>query len=121
MLKYQTFQQLHAALINSRMTTLSHDHSGHDHSGHVTQVGGGSGGWILWPLIPFMASWLLWMAMGSFTFLLKSLSSLTSIFTSAKVYLWPLLEVCSVMAEWGCIPSVCSLDLTPSVPAVSPM
>ena len=35
MLKHQMFQQLHAAFINGRVTTSSHDHNG-----HVTQVGG---------------------------------------------------------------------------------
>ena len=36
-----------------------------------------------------------------------SLSFLTHIFTSAKVYLWPVMEVCSVMAELRCLPSMC--------------
>ena len=58
---------------------------------------------------------------GLLTFLLKSWSSLTSTFTSAKLYLWPVVEVCSVTAELGCLPLVCSLTLTPNVLAVSPM
>ena len=76
---------------------------------------------IVWPLSLFRAVWLLWMAMASFTFLLKSLSSLTSTFTPAKVYLWPVLEVWSVTVELGCLLSVCSLNITPGVLAVSPM
>ena len=55
----------------------------------------------------------------TFTLLLKSLSSFTSTFTSAKVYLWPVIEVCSVTVEFGCMPSICSLNLAPSVLAVS--
>ena len=104
-LKQKTFQQLHTAFINGRMTTLSYEHSGH-------KLGRGSHGLCL-----FRVGWFLWMAMASFTFLLKSLSSLASTFTSAKVYLWPVLEVRSVMAALGCLMSVCSLNLHPQCPS----
>ena len=39
MLKQQTFQQLHAAFLNGRMTTPSQDHYG-----HITHAGGGNFG-----------------------------------------------------------------------------
>ena len=84
------------------------------HYGHMTQVGGGSGD----PVSSDRAGWFLWIAMASFTFLLKSLSSLISTFTSGKVYLWHVMEVCSVVAELGRLPSVCCLNCTPSVLAV---
>ena len=56
----------------------------------------------MWPLSLFRASLFLWMAMTSLTFLLKSLSFFTGTFTPAKVYLWPVMDVCSVMAKLGC-------------------
>ena len=50
----------------------------HDHYRHITTVGGEGG--ILWPQSLFMAGFFLWIAMASFTFLLKSLSSFTKHF-----------------------------------------
>ena len=87
MLKHQMLQQLHTAFINGRTTTWPLRPCD-----KLERIGG-----ILWPLYLFRAGWFLRMAMASFNLLLKSLSSFTSTFTSAKVYLWPVMDVCSVM------------------------
>ena len=41
-------------------------------------------------------------------------------FTSDKVYLWLVIELFSVTAELVCLPSVCSLNLTPNHVTIEP-
>ena len=76
-----------------------------DQYGHMTRVEGDRGD--LESSVSIQAGWFLWIAMVSFTFLLTSLYCLTSTFISSKVYLWPVMAMCSVMVELGCLPSIC--------------
>ena len=68
----------------------------------------------MWPQSLFTGG-ILCIVKASFTFLLASLSSFTNTFMSAKV-----VEVCAMILSFGCLPSVCSLNIILSVLSVSP-